>query len=127
MPHSNRRSQAKGSVSPGFKPANFININLTKEQVAIVKATPWDIDKFDVSCEGLMHDGFKLTVRYDQRNDCYSAWLVPSDDHKFAGNILSGRGSTPMKAIKQLMYIHFNALERNWDIEQNQSQLEIDD
>lgn len=128
MPHTGKAKRpVPGQTTPGFKPAQFVNVNLTRDQLETLKATDWTIDKCDSLIHALLFDGFKLTLRYDQRNSCFAAWLVPPDGHKWAGSILSGRGSTPNKAIKQLMYIHHVVLESRWDTIQDQSALELDD
>lgn len=127
MPHTNRNKLTPGKTSSGFKPAQFVNINLAPDQIATIKASGWDTHRLDTSLDALLSDGFKCTVRFDNRNQCYAAWLVPPDGHKWAGLILSGRGSTPTKAMKQLLFIHYIVLDRNWDTVQEQSYTEIDD
>lgn len=126
MPHT-RNKPVPGSLSPGFKPANFININLTRDQVDVIKAAEWDIVKCDAMLHALLFDGFKVSVRFDMSNNCFAAWMIPPDGHKWSGSILAGRGSTPTKAIKQLLYIHHIVLDCRWDTVQDQPTMEIDD
>lgn len=127
MPHSTKKPAVPGQLTSGFKPAQFVNVNLTRDQLEAVKATDWTIDKCDSLIHALLFDGFKLTLRYDTRNSCFASWLIPPDGHRWAGMILSGRGSTPNKSIKQLMYMHHVVLEGRWDTLQDQSPLEMDD
>lgn len=128
MPHTNKNgAKTPGQLSPGFKPSNFININLTGEQIAENKAWRLSIEEMDNLMHALCFDGFKFTMRFDKFNDCFACWLVPPDGHRWSGRILAGRGSTPTKALKQLLYVHYKALETDWDTVQDQVALVLDD
>jgi hypothetical protein len=126
MVHSTRKNQGRNTPSP-FEPAVFVNVNLEAEQKAEVKAAKWDSGEFDTSMSVLMVDGYKLSIRYDKFNDCFAAWLLPVNTHKNKGLILAGRGSTPMRAVKQLVYIHYKVLDGDWTSEQPQSREVLDD
>jgi hypothetical protein len=110
MPHTNRKS----NVPPQFKPAQFVNVALTDDDKQRIKLSLWDVDKFDVACENVLRAGYKISVKFDDRNDCFACWLVAPDASMNKGCILAGRGSTAGKAIKQAMFIHFVLLEQNW-------------
>lgn len=110
MPHSNR---PKAPV-PGFKPATFVNIDLDDDVAQKLKSAPWGLTELDATLNKLLADRYKLTVRYDERNDCFAAWIVSPDAGANRGYILAGRGSTPSKAVKQVCYIHFVLLEGDW-------------
>lgn len=57
----------------------------------------------------------KLTIRWDDKNEAFACWIVPTTDgHANEGLLLSGRGSTPLKAVRQALYIHFYLFEGNW-------------
>jgi len=117
-------NQAKKSA-PGR--VQFVNINLDKATQGRLKAAPWDVDRQDAALEGLYDQGYKLSSRWDSFNSCYAAWLVPPDKGVNAGMILAGRGSTPTKAIKAVIFIHLAILEGVWGADQGQSKGEIDD
>lgn len=123
MPHTN----SKPRPAPIFSPSEFVNINLTPDQKAAIKAAAFDLVSFDASIERLLDGGYKLTVRFDDRNDCYASWLVAPATGQNKGKILAGRGSTPLKALKQLLYIHTVVLEGDWDTAQDQSATVLDD
>lgn len=123
MPHTNRKPVSAN----GFKPAQFVNPNLTDDDRARVKAAPWDLQLFELFCEVELRAGYKLTIRFDEQNDCYAAWLVPPDRLPNKGYILAGRGSTPSKAVKQLGYAHIIMYERDWTEGGMRETMAIDD
>ncbi len=123
MPHTNRKPKAP----PAFAPAKFVNITLSKEQLSAVKAESWDMSMTDNVLNKLLSDGYKVTMRYDDRNDCFACWLIPSAGSENAGYILAGRGSTPSKAIKQLAFLHFKVFDEVWGSEDQSHVSELDD
>lgn len=90
----------------------WVNYNLSDEQKAELKAQKFDLDDALVR---LTEEDLKVTISYDSYNACYACFLIPKnqDDPNF-GAILSGRGSTPAKSVKQACYIHWNIFDRNW-------------
>lgn len=126
MVHSTRKPKPVPGKAE-FTPAQFVNVNLEPAQRDALKAADWGIDQFESAFAALCADGYSLKLRYDERNDCFSAWLLPAPHSKHDGMILSGRGSTPMKAIKQLCYIHFKVLEGDWGANQGVNREPIDD
>lgn len=126
MVHSTRKNHEQLPL-PGFKPAQFVNINLEQGQKDELKASEWTNLEFDSAMNALLSDGYSLKLKYDTRNDCFSAWLLAAPNSKNDGWILSGRGSTPSKAIKQACYIHFKVLETEWAADQGQRYETIDD
>jgi hypothetical protein len=124
VPHTNKKPS---NVPPPFKPAQFVNINLTPEQKALVKQSEWSIESLDNSLNDLLGSGYKVTLRYDERNDCFACWLIAPDYGDNKGWILPGRGSTPHKALKQACYIHYAVLEKIWGADQGQKGEVMDD
>lgn len=124
MPHTNKRPPA---VPPPFKPAEFVNVQLDQAQRDSIKANVWTIDSLDNALNDLLADGYKITLRYDERNDCFAAWLIAPTKSENSGYILSGRGSTPHKALKQAAYIHYAVLEKMWGADHGQDRSLIDD
>lgn len=90
----------------------WVNYNLSDEQKAELKAQTFD---FENALLKLTEEDLKVTISYDDYNECYSCFLIPKNqtDPNF-GCILSGRGSTPVKAVKQAAYIHWNIFDANW-------------
>lgn len=123
MPHTNRRPAS----GPAFKPAEFVNINLEDSQRQELKAQNFDMKGFDDVLTVLFEGNYKLTIRFDAKNDCFAAWIVAPDAGPNKGCILAGRGSTPSKAVKQVLFIHFRLLDGKWVDSQRRSYEEIDD
>lgn len=122
MPHTNR----KPAPAP-FKPAKFLNITLTPEDKERIKATnPYTAD-FDDSLQRLLGQGYKLSIKFDERNDAFVSWIIAPDGGENKGYILPGRGSTALKAIRQALYIHHVILQGLWAGHEVQDAREIDD
>lgn len=105
----------QGSVNnqPGKKAdVTFINWNLTPAQKKELKAAPLDLDWVDTQEIRLCDEGYKISYQRDDWNNCYSCFItVREKEHVNAGFILTGRGSTPLKAFKQAVYIGFHIME----------------
>jgi len=86
----------------------FINWSLTKEEKADLKSRSFSLEECDDALLKACEAGYKVSVQFDDYNECY-ACFVTQRDKKGAnfGYILTGRGSTPVKAIKQALYIGF--------------------
>lgn len=107
-----------GKPTPVVKPVknqsdiSWVNYNLSPEQKKELKSQDFD---FDSALVRLTEENLKVTLAYDDRNECYSCFLIPKNpEHKNAGCILSGRGSTPVKALKQASYIHWQIFDGDW-------------
>lgn len=93
----------------------FINYDLTKEESARLKGRVMTLDEFETEMLRLNDEGYKVSLSYDAYHKCYGCFFSHRDpDHDNAGYILSGRGSTPFKAFKQALYIHFQVFDGVW-------------
>lgn len=109
---------SKKSEVNGKKPATrqgdivWVNYTLSDEQKQELKAQTFD---FETALTRLTEEDMKVTISYDDYNSCYSCFLIPKQPGSVNyGAILSGRGSTPVKAVKQACYLHWNIFEGNW-------------
>ena len=109
-------SNKKPPMSPSaFLPAKFINYTLSKEQKDELKATELSIEYADDILVKLTEANYKVTFSYDDFAECFAAHVVPKGtEHKNAGFILAGRGSTPLKALKQAAYMHWQIFDEDW-------------
>jgi len=106
---------AKKSTIPHFDESKFLSYSLTKEQQAELKKTTMSADDYDNMLLRLEEDGYKITGRYDDFNKAFACWIMPVEKkHPNYGYILTGRGSTPLKAIKQAAYIHYTIFDQDW-------------
>lgn len=118
-PVKNERTAKKDSG------VSWVNYTLSADQKADLKSQTFD---FDNALLRLTEEGMKVTIAYDDFNECYSCYLIPkSPDHANAGCILSGRGSTPIKAVKQAAYIHWNIFDGDWSDARQSRREELDD
>jgi len=103
------------SNDSGFVPAKFVNYALSKEQKDELKNTALTLEYADDILTKFAEANYKITFSYDDFGDCYAAHVVPKgSEHKNAGYILAGRGSTPLKALKQAAYMHWQIFDEDW-------------
>jgi len=119
-----KQSKAK---RPDFK--GFVNYPLSTDEKAAIKAISLTLDDYENFLIKLSEEGYKITISYDAFNQCYSCFLMHKDaDHTNAGYMLSGKGSTPLKAFKQCSYIHYQIFDEDWSAHfAPQNRDEIDD
>ena len=126
MPHTNRKPPPAPARKP-FEPAQFVNITLSPGQIAAIKASDWSMEHQDNGLNALLGQGYKITMRFEEKNDCFACWIIPPEKSENSGYILAGRGSTPTKCIKQALYIHFKMFEGIWGTEDLRKAATIDD
>lgn len=98
----------------GFQASEFINYPLAAEQKREIKAWLPTFEDIDDALLKLTEGGYRITLRWDERSEAFACWVNPSgEDHPNNGLTLSGRGSTPLKAVKQALYIH-NLFDGDW-------------
>jgi hypothetical protein len=98
-----------------FNGVQFINYNLTDEQKKAVREWNLSLDQLSQGTMQLVDEHFKVTLKYDDYSKAYACFVNPDGpEHPFTGWILTGRGSSPLKALKQALYIHFTVFEGNW-------------
>lgn len=106
---------AKTSPSnPTFR--GFLNIDLSEEDRATIKSTVYNDADWHGDIEKWIDNGYKFTFGYDDHHRCFQVIGARSDrEHKDAGILLTGRGSTPLKAFKQWVYIQTRLVgEADW-------------
>ena len=110
-----RKPAKKKSQSTGQ--AQFINYTLNKDERAACKAWLPTLDEMDNAALRLAEEGYKCSLKWDDFSSSFAAFVTASDPtNPNAAFILSGRGSTPLKALKQAMYLHWYVTEGNWAI-----------
>lgn len=99
----------------GFQQAEFVQYELSKDQQASCKAWEVSCEELFLVLERLLEAGYKITMRFDTRNNCPACWIIgPVGDHRNANMILPGRGSTGQKAFKQALFKHFQLFSEEW-------------
>jgi len=93
----------------------FINVPLSVEDKVAIKAWIGELSELDDLAVRLIEENIRVNLTYDTFNLCFSCTLSRTDDkHPDAKLMLSGKGSTPLKALKQAMYIHWKLLDKDW-------------
>lgn len=110
-----KSTQKPRTTGQGFQESQFVQYELSKEQQVSCKS--WDFgpeDGWDAMLK-LASEGYKVTFRDDERNNCAACWIVSPPGHKHNPNmILPGRGSSPFKAFKQACYKHWSLFDGLW-------------
>lgn len=112
-----------------WQPSRFINQELTADQKRKLKEADFGVVEFESGMARLLDSGYKVTVSVDSKYSCYGAFAIPTDDKSVnKGYILAARGSTPFKAVKQLLFKHFTIFDgHSWDLGNNWGSEDIDD
>lgn len=115
--------------TPRFNDVRFINYNLSDEQKAECKGWPLPIADLDNLALRLCEGDYRVSLKYDDYSRAFACFINPNGDkHPHLGWVLTGRGSTPLKALKQACYIHFLLFEEDWSEYQMETKgIEIDD
>lgn len=102
-------------TQPRFNDVQFVNWSLSADEKAACREWSLVLDDYDDAVGSLIEAGYKVTVSYDNFRSCYTASIVPTKDAKSnQGYILTGKGSTSLKAIKRALYIHFHIMGEEW-------------
>lgn len=119
MSNGDKRTRAKTSDSPKTSRWNdnqFINYNLDKTQQKECKAYVITEPELFDRLSALITDGYRFGVSLDRDDRTFSAFMqARTSEGPNAGYILTGRGSTAFKALKQLLYKHFVCLDGSWE------------
>jgi hypothetical protein len=90
--------------APEFK--GFINYNLSDDEKKRLKEVGVDHERLWDTFESLAESAYYVKIKYDYYNHAYQAVMSTADPKSAdAGWYVVGRGSTPMKAFRQAIYI----------------------
>lgn len=93
----------------------WVSIDLSAEQTKDMKARFPDWDAVNEFLIKGIESGYKFTLSYDNRNKCYSAYLIQTDPSGTNfGCILSCRGSSPFSALRGIGYRHYVIFDTVW-------------
>jgi len=110
-----KKTRENGGWSGYNKPARFVNLEPDKDEQKLIKDWEVDLSSLDDMLVDLTEASYSVSISYDFRNKCHVAYCNPrGDDHVHYGLMLSGRGSSPYKALKQLCWKHFFILKSDW-------------
>jgi len=98
----------------GQSDSEFVDLELSKEEKAALREFAATMEELDEELEGLFKDGTKVTTRWDDRNSCYVAFAFAADGSDNVGYILTGRGGSASRAIRQLLFKNRVLLAGEW-------------
>jgi hypothetical protein len=123
-----REPKERGKAAPKverFNNVKFVNWALDDAQKTACKAWELARDDFDDLLVKTIEAGYKVTLSYDGFRSAYTASLVAQQEAKTNyGFILAGKGSTPLKALKQALYIHYYVMAEDWSAYSTQGTFE---
>lgn len=115
MARDPKPTKPKAPTQRRFNDVTFVNWSLSPEEKAACKAWVLSLEDYDDALATLIEGGYKTTLSYDNFRSCYTCSVVPQKDAKSnQGFILTGKGSTATKALKQALYIHFHVMSEEW-------------
>jgi hypothetical protein len=118
MTTKDRKNPKTVTNSPSRPNVEFVNYDLNKEQrAAFSRWAHENVDEMFALMERVSEDGYNLSLKYDDRQGCHSAFLTPREkDNPNFGLILTARASTAFATIAAVLYRHFVLFDANWNI-----------
>lgn len=93
----------------------FVDVELTPADKALCAQLSSDWDAVWADIEGLVEEGYKLSLSYD---DAHTTWNASVTCRQVGsankGYTLSGRGGTLARAVSAVWFKHFHVLEGDW-------------
>mgnify|MGYP005858164155 FL=1 len=116
------RKRARGQKKQGeYTPPPFIGFldpYLSPAELEKQKEMQLSAEEGFDSLLKFIEEGFSLKFSYDDNNCCHQVTATPKKhSHPYAGMYLVGRGSEPLKALKQLLFKHYHILDGIWSID----------
>ena len=101
--------------SPSWVKKQFVRYELDAAQLKACKASPLPLAELDSLLVRLTEAQYTFKICWDDFNSCQQV-IMQTDDEKSANAklMLVGRGSTPVKALKQVLFKHFQGCNEVW-------------
>ncbi len=111
-----------------FNDAKFVNYELSDEQRKALKALPIWSEDWDSWLDRCSDEGYQISLKFDSYSRSFAAFMsIRTESHVNGGCILTGRGSTQIKALRQVLYKHWAIAEGEWNRLDRSLNNEIDD
>lgn len=108
------RNKSKGK-SERFNDVRFVQYELSAEEKKQCKSWCTSFEEIDTLLLRLMEGGYRASEKWDDYGKCFAAFIQTFDTkHPHFGCILTGRGSTPLKALKQALFKHYVVFDEEW-------------
>jgi hypothetical protein len=108
-----RQRQRNGSVprdekAPRFNPAEFVQYELSSDEVLALKAAVSDISyDFSAALESVLDTRCGVKFSWDDYSSCWGCWVSSPKRPDGATAIISGRGRTPERAFQEAWFKFF--------------------
>jgi hypothetical protein len=130
MGQTNDRYSKKSTKSaPRFNDTKFIQYELSKEEKATCKSWVTTLEELDTLYLRFCESGYSMSAKWDDYSASFAAFGQTRDQkHANYGYMLTGRGSTPLKAMKQMLFKHYMIFDEMWaEFAESRSAYESDD
>lgn len=119
--------KSKGQREPApFK--GFIEYDLSEQEKSDLKQQAFDLVIANTCLTNLVQAEYRVSFGFDFYNSSFTCSISHKDPkHANAGWVLVGRGSEPLKALKQAAYKHYTVFDEIWHNARAMSKAEIDD
>lgn len=94
--------------------SEFVNYELTVEQVQAYRKWRQDLDNVDLMWKEACENGYRFSTKYDDYSSAFAVFMLPGSGTENDGFILTGRGGTPLRALCECLYKHFEVLGGDW-------------
>jgi hypothetical protein len=107
----------------------FIDYELSVAEREVLRERGVDLVDLFAYLDACLGDGYRVTTKWEDRNACYAVFMsCVEGDHRNSGFVLSGRGSTFGKALRQLAFKDREIMEGDWaHWAKNSSEYTLDD
>lgn len=115
--YNKRRARAPKKYTQYTPPkfVGFIDPYLSPSELAQQKEMVLSADDAFDALLKFIEEGYSVKFSWDGNNFCHQATATPKNpEHEYAGMYLVGRGSEPLKALKQLLFKHYTILRGVW-------------
>lgn len=104
----------------GSNGPHWLNYTMTQDESTRFKK--WrdeqTIEGLNECIEGLLDNGYSVSVKWDTFNDCYACFITaPKSNDSPQSVILTGRGKSAVSAALGALFRHYHIFEGTWPIE----------
>lgn len=108
-----REASKKKAQEDGWR--GFVNVELTADQKPLCKALLSDVERLAENVYGMVEDGYKLSLTWDDVRECYNLSLTcKARGNPNNGLTLTGRGGSIPAAMASFWYKHDAILMGAW-------------
>lgn len=125
----NRRPVRTGgtrSATRNSADSEFINLELDKKQTASYREWRNDLENVLNLWLELVEAGYRVNSKYDDYSSACAVFIIPTESTENGGYILTGRGSTPYRALTEALYKHSEILHGDWSQGRKEEPLDRD-